>query len=493
MGTTVVALRYRGLGRIEQKFSKADNGGIGEAFSTTDTIPHLIKGTPLISPIVPSSKAVNDRGYAHWCRAGAWIAHMARGAGHPFVDYQFRPEAALCTFFERQGNYRALTEAFPGDLVVSQSDDIYFPSTDQHTTEPQVFLALITKDQPQPAHESRTRWREVDQYVRDLVSDELNFVQRPVLPGIGILSDAGWAGYYKGLAEKGVDAWADAGVRVIAFHNPGWVNGRYQGPKDKPGTPPKTGGGVCNIYDYQPTSDVKEPWTDFQKACARREVAFYPWIGQTTWKDAPMVKRIGLNPEYWSLNGPNDTHGPGYGPENMKGNIHNETFRSEFTGTLKKIWQENGYQGFWVDSFQNLFMSQLDWVSGGGNSMQRAWWEWVAEWSREGVDWMAESHSFPGLSCSIEISNWEKDVWTFQHVWKWLRGNAQAAYKPEELDDVLFRTMAAKGWVAPDHSYQTHADFKIPSFKRMAHEYMEALPMMQRSYVLEKRNPLASL
>ena len=482
-GATLVNLRYRGLGRIEQALTAAGPGkGVREAFTTTEIMPGAVEGSYLVSPVIPKTdvKELSDRGYALAHRVGAWIGHMARGAGHGFVDFQYRPEAGLASFPERQGSLRALTEVFPGDAVVSQTDVEFFAASPRHETIPCVYLALVMKDQPLAVHEWRSRWQEVDQYVRDLVAEELRFVQFEALPGVGILSDNGWAGYYKGLAEKGLDAWADKGVRMVAYHNPGWVNGRYQGP----GGPPKTGGGVCNIYDWWPTKDVEEPWKAFMRACGRRGVAYYPWLGQTTWRNAPFVERVGLESRHWSLNTPDDTHGPGYGPMNMKGNIRDARFREVFLGQLERLRHECGYQGFWADSFQNLFMSQLDWAGGTGDSLQRAWWEQIAAWTREGVGWMAESHAFPGLSCSIEVADWEKDTWFFQHVWKWLRGNAQAAYRPEELDRLCFRIMASKGWLAPDHSYKTHADFAIPAFERLAHEYLAALPAMRRSYVL---------
>jgi hypothetical protein len=97
---------------------------------------------------------------------------------------------------------------------------------------------------------------------------------------------------------------------------------------------------------------------------------------------------------------------------------------------------------------------------------------------------MAESQAFPGLSCSIEVQQWERDITFFRHVWKWHRGGDQGRYKPEELDSLCFRAAAVKGWTAPDESYQADATFSIPSFARIAHEYLAALPLMARPYLL---------
>jgi hypothetical protein len=490
VGSTVVNLRYRGLGRIEQPLTPgATPGTINEAFTTTEIIPGAAGGQYLVSPQIPSSETndLTDRGYGLRHRVGAWIGYMARGAGHGFVDFQYRPHAALAAFHQRQGNLRAMTEAFPGDRCLSQTDQEFFALTGHHTTEPQVYLMLaaaVTGADGDNAGPDfwRTRWKELDQYVRDMVSAELGFVQHEVLPGIGLLFDGGWAAAYRRMAERDVDAWADQGVRLIAVHNPGWISGRYQGPEG----PPKTYGGVCDIYDWVPTRDMQQPWKAFTRACARRDVVYFPWLGQTQPKHAPFAERVGHDPRYWALNAPGDDGGAGYGAHTMKGNILHPRFRDEFVRTLQQTWREYGYQGFWGDSFQNLFMSQLDWANGTGNSMQRAWWEQIAAWTRQGIAWMAESHSFPGMSCSIEVSGWQQDHWYFTHVWKWYRGVSQRNYTSEQLDRTLFRVMANKGWTAPDGSPSV-----IPGFKRMAHEYLAALPGMRRPYVLgEQRGML---
>ena len=63
VGSTVVAMRYRGLGSIEETFEDNGNGGVHTAFTTTEIIPGAVGGTPIISPAIPESVEVGDRGY----------------------------------------------------------------------------------------------------------------------------------------------------------------------------------------------------------------------------------------------------------------------------------------------------------------------------------------------------------------------------------------------------------------------------------------------
>ena len=62
-------------------------------------MPGAAGGAPLVSPVVPpTGNGGMDRGNAIRHRVGAWICRMARGGGHSFFDFQFRPEAGLIIY-----------------------------------------------------------------------------------------------------------------------------------------------------------------------------------------------------------------------------------------------------------------------------------------------------------------------------------------------------------------------------------------------------------
>ena len=282
--------------------------------------------------------------------------------------------------------------------------------------------------------------------------------------------------------DETLKRWHADGVRLIASHSPGWVNGEIY--RDGKMLEKHVNGGECSINDWVPPPNMFEPWKKFQKRAAKLGISYHPWIGQTIIDDGPFVHRVGSEKHHWSLNVPTDEHGPGYAPKHVKGNVHDKSFREEFLRCMEYTRTDFGYQGIWIDSFQNLMMSQLAWSDGSGNSMQRAWWEILSDWSRKGVSIMSESHAFPGISCSIEVPKWEEDYHYFQHIWKWLRAGTQGRYEPEKLDEMGFRFMSNKSWVAPDRGYSLKGDWRMPSFSRFANEYLAALPDMRRSWVL---------
>lgn len=474
-GLTVVNMRYRGLGAIEQKFTGGKEG-IHEAFTTTEILPGAVGKAPVVSPAVPSGADIKDRGFALRHRAGAWIAHPGRGAGTAFVDFQYRPNAILISTFEKQGNLRALTEAFPGDKTLSQTDDFWFPLASSGETPEQLFLALVPA-KPFAVNEARTRWQEVDQHFRDVVSKELGLVQYEPEPAVGCNIDNAFGQNVAGLGKR-MDEFAKLGVKQVIAHHPGWQNGRDR----EPGSPDLPGGD-CAIFDWKPLTNVQQPWKDLTRAAAKNQIAYYAWVTGMSIKNGPFYNEVGADPKHWAINAPGKTESSGYGGL-YDHNIFDERCRTLLLGRLDAIRKDYGMQGVWADSFQNLFMSTLDWANGTGAPMQRAWWEQIAAWSRQGIGWISESHAFPCMSCSIELDTKDDNAaWFMQHVSRWFRVDFPNPGTPA-ADRMAFRFMANKGWAAPQVQYGKKPEASIPSFGRIAAEYNAALPMMRRSYIL---------
>jgi len=494
---TVVNLRYRGLGSIEQALQTDENGIAVETFTTTEILEGAAGEDYAVSPALPGDAELSDRNTGLRHRLAAWISKMARGAGIGFIDFQFRPEAIFTSFPERQGDLRAVTEVFPGDTVLSQTDEEWFPLSTQHQTIPLHRMVLQAPvDGPWTIDECRNRWMEVDWYVRDVVSKELDFVQYDVLPAVGLLWEYRYTEEIQRLIRQLPSLHAD-GVRQILLHNPGWINGgsikrREDGLQEK--RIRYKGGGNCNIYDWEILPAAQKPWAELRESLNNHDIALYIWLSGMSKIEGEFAKRVGFNREDWALNNPKQIGNDTYGFDMLKHNPASTRFRGEFRQTLGSARKNTGFRGFWGDSSQNLFFSQLNWGDGSGAPLQRAWWEEIAHWTRQGVSWQGESSSFPGMSCSIEVKGWENNLWYFQQISKWLRDHGQRHYQPEELDNMLFRAMAVKGWIAPDlitdhwrtkeRQPNRHSPSVIPGFTRMAQEYLAALPQMKHPYVL---------
>lgn len=475
VGTTLVAHRYRGLGGLEQTLAPGADGAVGIAFTTTEILPGAVGSAPVISPAVPASVDVADRGWALRHRAGAWIARLARGAGAPWLDFQWRAESCLAIWPERQGELRAVTEVFPGDRVVSQTDEEAFERGRLLVTTPMRHLVLPG---PHTPHGARTRWREAEAAARAAAAQELGFVERPPQPAAGWNIDTGFAGRMQSLAAQ-VPRYAELGVRQVLIHQPGWICGRAlrEGATDGIAY---WGGGDCMIYDWWPLAQVREPWLAFQRACAERGIAAYVWISNYNHARGPLAQRTGVPPAQWAAkaDGSDETAG-----DVVMHDLANPAIRDAVHGRLEEARRAFGFQGFWIDSFQSNGFYRF--ARADRAPLQRAYWEQLAAWTRVGVGVMAESHAVPGLSCSIEVGDdrYPADWWALPMTVKWYRAGRMPGDGTAEADAIVFRLLAGGACVAPDARDRDPAAV-IPAYARLAAEWAAAAPLMRRPFLL---------
>lgn len=487
VGSTLIAVRYRGLGGFTRTLAARPDGSVKDSFTTTEIIPNAVDGAPVISPAIPVAASIEDRGYGLRHRAGAWIARLARGAGHPLMDWQHRPEAAFVAVPERQGALRALTEVFPGDRAISHTDEELFPLGRSLATTPMHYLVLKAPV-PFAEHEMRTRWLEMDQDVRDRVSAELGFVQPEAQPGVGVNIDNVWGQAVPTLARN-AERWTAAGAKAIYVHHPGWINGRAlsRGAKGdvENGSPvPVVGGGDCSVYDWVPLAEAREPWRQLTRVLAKAGAGYHVWLTGMSVQDSPFHRAVGLDAKHWAFNSPGGTVSSGYGPLHLNHNIRDARLREVLLGRLETTRTEAGFQGFWADSFQNLFMTTLDWSAGDGAPLQRLWWEQIAAWSRQGLAWTSESCSVPGLSCTMEAQADPEGVWfAYHHVAQWYRVGFPNPGTPL-ADRLVFRVMAHKGAIMAQGGFDNDPLKTVPSFARLAAEYNAAQPSMRRPWIL---------
>ena len=244
------------------------------------------------------------------------------------------------------------------------------------------------------------------------------------------------------------------------------------------------GGNSNKLYDVRPTLDMEQPWKDFMAACARLGIRYHAYLTGMVTDEGPLFQEV-IGPDHanWGRNAPDAQVSSGYPPRLHGYNMNSKRTHEALNQRILSARADFGMQGLWADSFQNMYLSQLGWGDGTAAPQQRIWWETLSKWSQQGILFMSESHAFPGLSCSIEVPNWQEDMWYFQYVWKWHRGLSQNKYSPEQLDDMAFLAMANRGWTAPDGKPEV-----IPSFQAFATAYLQALPHMQRPYILPDNN-----
>jgi len=493
VGTTVIAMRYRGLGGLDETFGRGTGGGVDRNFTTTETIPGAAGGAPLISPVVPPSEQRNDRGFGIAHRVSPWISRMVRGAGSAMFEFQHRPRGIFASFPEKLADLRAVTETFNGDEAISQINEELFPRGGKLTTTPMYYVALpAPKDGEFALHECRTRWQEMDQHTRDRVSEDIGFVQAEPLPGVGLNLDTAWEKRIATLTER-MDAYGDLGMRMILVHQPGWMNGRgLRECKDPAFNKLAVGGGDCSIYDYVPRPTVGAEWKALTRKLAEHEVAYLVWSSYFSVGPGSFIQELrvekGLGQEaFANFENPDamDTEADFFTRLRIAHNPNHDIVRQAYVDRIENARDTYGHHGIWADSWHK-------WALVVGNDVKRppsfrAWMQQCARWSRDGMAFVSEGQGSPIMNCSIELSGqkFEDEWWYLQYTTLWYRGKAEPPGSGTvEADRHTFRVMANKCWPFVETGWGQDVLEIIPDFKRLAHEYNRALPTMRRSIVL---------
>ncbi len=493
VGTTVVALRYRGLGGVDETFGQGPGGGIDRNFTTTEIIPGAAGDGPVISPVVPAGEKRTDRGYGIAHRNSPWISRMIRGAGSAMFEFQHRPEGVLVSLPDRLGDLRAVTEAFTGDEAISQINEEAFARDGRLETTPQFYLALAAPaDAPFAAHERNTRWQEMDQYTRRRVSRELGFVQAEPLPGVGLNLDTAWERRLRTLTDR-MDRYAGMGLRMILVHQPGWMNGRgLKESKEPQFQRLAVGGGDCSIYDYVPRPSVAAEWKALTRELAENKVAYIVWssyfsVGPGAFIQELIEKHGMTRADFAGYENPDAmvSDKDFFARLNVPHNPNNETIRKAYVQRIQRARDAYGLHGIWADSWHKWAL-----VVGNGPRRKpsfRAWMEQFARWSRQGMAFVSEGQGCPILNCSIELSGQEfRDEWWFlPQTTLWYRGKAEPpGAGTVKADRHTFRLMANKCWPYVETGWGQEPTEIIPGLSRLAREYNAALPQMRRSFVL---------
>lgn len=444
-GNRIINFRYRGLGNIEQVIEN-------EPFSTSDIWPEPYRTN---KQVVPKKFYQNLDAKSLEMRASANLFMPALGAGNAFFQLQTRDNLALLAFRNRQGNFRGVVEHFPPSKTIGHIQEERFANTHTHRSEPMVFLVFEQKDLGNKTHLYRNLWSKANRLLRQRVARELNFIETDVKPAVGMNWDIHQPGKsFTNCAlnlNKIVPDLAREGVQSILCHNSGWINGQsLRLGLDGQDTTDYLGSGSCNMYDWVPLPKLVPAWQQLHKSLSDKKIDYFVWVTSMSKAGGSFTREVGLSPKNWALNRPDGFLNAMYGTDMLKHNVLSPDFKRVFRQRISTGKSRYGLDGIWLDSFHNLWMSELDWASGSGAPMQRVWWELIAQWSREGIQPIGECDAFPGLSCSIELDGAETQPWYFDKTSYWLRNGAHKKRSKSSLDSLAYKLLACGGWLTPD-------------------------------------------
>lgn len=457
---TLINFRYRGRGKIEESFS---NTGPKTYYSTADIWPGK-----WAKPRQTSGFPFGDSA-AMATRSSANLITMPRGGGVAFFDLQAKEDFAILTTRPLYGNFRSLTEAFPNDPYISQTDDEYFQEGVAKRSTPIQYILFIEKGIGNQKQLLRNLWADADSYYRTQHEAQLGLKRYPVQPAIGFNWDyfkpnQSYARAAENLAST-AKSYQAAGVKMVLNHNAGWLNG--QGAKlglDGQAKEPFLGSGTCNVYDYKPLPKMETAWKSLYDSLHKYQMNYLIWVTAMAKRKGDFATEVSTDSTHWAMFSPTVDNNV-YGKDMVKFNILYPKFKQVYRQRMLAVKQNQGYDGIWYDSWHNLWASSFGFQHAKPEPNHLAWMQELAWWSiHHNLIPMAEGQMSPGLSCTIEVPEWESQPWYFNQTVRWLRNGEHKSYSADSLNRLGFKLLAAGGWLTFDVlEYNTEGPYVEPN------------------------------
>lgn len=428
--------------------------------------------------------------------AGAWggsypMDMLPRAAGASICDFQVKSGLALCLFAEKPGLTRARLEKFADEDVIHYLDRPFFPLTEQ-ARPPARTLLVCAQDTPYERHAWRNLWLDVYTHVRGRILSHYEF--EPVVPHPGICAHL----WDKELKERN-ETWtkelinAFPHLAALGFKDI-FTFGVWESVTSDPERRDEDGN-ICGPYAFR-FAERFGGAAGMRELCnaAREEgLLIYQWYGFQFSQYSPIWKE---HPE-WLLR---EQHGDPW--DARYGGLWCGRMRTDFGDFLQeqilRVAEETGITGMFIDSYQNLGVTCVDWQAPDKAPQAERIWRMQSELQKRGFHFRCEIVTPFGVS-QVGIYGFAEDkfrrrLWddTVESDAYFVHFDAPPgfhtkgdAYTVERIDPAAYFRLAAHRAIPlmgtnPWHGKPLPGGDMAAAYGRVNRLYNEALPRMHR-------------
>lgn len=433
--------------------------------------------------------------------AGAWggsypMDMLPRAAGASILDFQIKDDLALCLFSERPGLTRARLDKYADEDVIHYLDRPFFPLSESAAA-PERKLLVYRHPQPLKRHEWRNLWLDCFTDVRARILGVFDFHPEEPRPAVHAHlwdkdlkeRDATWTDDLKtALAD-----WARLGFRDVFTH------GVWESATSDPGRR-EDEGNICCPYSFRFAERFggATGMRALNEAAVRDGVEIFQWYGFQFARYAPLWKE---HPE-WLLR---EQHGDPW--DGQYGVLWCGRMRSEFGAELlrqiRAVQRDTGIKGMFIDSYQNLGVTCVDWQGKDKAPQAEEIWRMQAALQKEGARFRCEVVTIFGVS-QVSMFGFHDDPFR-RRLWDDLT-NTDAYFTLLDCSPGFFSqgTPFCMERISPQEYFRLAAHRAIPAisadpwhgkrnpggalaeeYGRVNRQYNAALPRMRRLRLVE--------
>lgn len=279
---------------------------------------------------------------------------MPRCAGASHFDFQWKGGTALCLFAERPSLTRARIDKLADEALIHYTERPFFPLTERASA-PERKLLVFTRDRPLARHEARNLWLDCHAEIRDRILATYGVTAEEPVPIV-------WAHLWDDELKRRGPSWTAPLIAAMPeYGRLGFSQVMTFGVWESVTSDPqrtRADGSICCPYElrfaegFGGTAGMRA----VVDAAHREGVEVLQWVGFHCSRHAPVWKE---HPD-WILREPDgDPYDASY--HCLWAGRLRSPYGAWMRERLRAIREDTGMDGLFLDSYQNLGVTAVDW------------------------------------------------------------------------------------------------------------------------------------
>jgi len=323
--------------------------------------------------------------------------NLPRWADHQWFDYQFKGDTTLLGVYERVNLIRSLLKRDAGKPELKHFDKHIFDEAYSYATTPK---AVLINTAPKTTTDQQNLWTWIFDETARRARAEFGLREVPPIPFMG---HHHWVNftidtYYKDI----VPACAAVGIHCIFAEN------FKKSDAAEPGR--LISGNMCTSHEYE-ISDVLGGTAKFKEyidRCHQFGIKNHMWTNTYVSLNAQMnVQQRDERSWYMAMEDTRLKYAGAYTMVSSNLDLKNPDVRRYYIDAHKKIIEETGLDGYFIDSHYNLFFMPVNYKSGHPQTSWRESLEVMRELQDAGVEWSIESFGPFGMNIHGHVDSYD--------------------------------------------------------------------------------------
>ena len=323
--------------------------------------------------------------------------NLPRWTDHQAFDFQFKGDQTLLGIFDHVDLIRTVLRRDPGRPELKCFDKHIFDEALTYATSPK---AIVLNSDPKPAVDQQNLWTWIFDDTSRKARAEFGLKDRPPVPMMG---DHHWTNftvdtYYKDI----LPACAAVGIKLIFAEN-------FK--RSDAAEPHRLiSGNMCTSHEYEiaPELGGMAKFKEYIERCHQHG------IKNTMWSNTYVSLNAKMNMDqrdergwYMAMNDTRTKYAGAYTMVSSNLDLKNPDARRYWIDAHRKIVEESGLDGFYLDSYYNLMFMPVNYKTGHPRTSWRETLQAMKELQDAGVEWVIESFGPFGMAGHGHVDSYD--------------------------------------------------------------------------------------